>query len=113
MASRLDLSVLQGNDVTINLAVLEDDNATPQDLSGLTPSLLIKPGQSAPDADATATLTVGSGLTITNPSGGLLTAFLARTVLAVACVAWWRMDLTDNTGDRTTAIYGVFTTRSV
>lgn len=107
MATLSPISVLRGNDVTVNLAALEDDGRTPQDITGLTPSLLVKPSSVSPDSAATATLTVGSGLTVTDAAEGLLTAFLPRALLATAGTEWYRLDLADNGGDRTTALYGL------
>ena len=108
MASSVPLSVIQGNDVTVDLSVFEEDGATPQDLTGLTPQLLVKDSQY--DADATATVfTVGAGLTITNLTLGLLTALLPRTLLAVSTGLWYRLDVADGSGEITTCIYGPLT----
>jgi hypothetical protein len=107
MATLAPISVLQGNDVLVDLAVLEDDGKTPQNITALTPSLLVKPQSTSPDTAATATLTVGSGLTVTDAAEGLLTAFLPRALLSTAGTEWYRLDLADNGGDRTTALYGL------
>ena len=107
IATLAPISVLQGNDVTVDLSVTEGDDTTPQNLAGLTPSLLIKPSSVSPDSAATATLTTTSGLTVTDEAGGLLTALLSHTILAAAGTQWYRLDLTDTSGDRTTALYGL------
>ena len=112
MASQSVLSVPQGNDVTVDLYVLEDNRITPQDLTGLTPQMIIKGYASAPDSGATV-LGVSTGLTIVSLATGTLTAFLPRTLLALPGSLWWRLDLLDGSGDHTTAIYGQITIRAV
>jgi hypothetical protein len=105
MASQTAFSVKQGNDVLVDLDVLEDDEVTPQDLTGLTPQMLIKGYQDAPDTSATV-ITLSSGLTITSVPAGTLTALLPRALLAVAGSCWFRLDVTDLSGNLTTAICG-------
>jgi hypothetical protein len=105
MASQTVLSVLQNNDANVELDVTEDDGSTPQDLTGLIVAMFIKASDSAPDSTATV-LTSGSGLTITNVTGGEVTAFLAEAMLAIAATLWWRLDVTDGAGHRTTVMYG-------
>lgn len=105
MASQTAFSVPQGNDVLVDLSVLEDDEKTPQDLTGLTPQMLVKGYQDAPDSSATI-LGLSSGLVITSVPGGTVTAMLPRTLLALAGSCWFRLDVTDLSGNVTTAVYG-------
>ena len=112
MASQSVLSVPQGNDVTVDLYVLEDDRSSPQDLTGLTPQMIIKGYASAPDSGATV-LGLSSGLTIVSLTGGTLTALLPRALLASPGSLWWRLDVTDGFGDHTTCIYGQISIRAV
>lgn len=110
MPSRQNLSVTQDNDVTVDLAVFEQDGTTPQDLTGLTLSMLIKASSTAPDSAAVATLTVGAGLTLVSAPGGTLTAFLPHTLLEAPGLQWYRVDVLDLLSNRTTAIDGLLLT---
>lgn len=110
MASRANLSVVQDNDVTVDLAVFGQDGTTPQDLTGLTPEMLIKPSATSPDTAAVATLTVGDGLTIVSEAGGTLTAFLPHTLLEAPGLQWYRLDVIDTLSDRTTVLFGLLLT---
>jgi len=112
MASQSVLSVPQGNDVTVDLYVLEADGVTPQDITGLTPQMIVKSYATAADSSATV-LGLSSGLTIVSLTAGTLTAFLPRTLLATPGSLWWRLDLLDGSGDHTTAIYGQISIRAV
>lgn len=106
MANQVTLTVIQGNDVTVDLEVTREDCVTPQDLTGLTPEMLFKPYAVSADTAATAVLGPGTGLTVTDPGNGKLTAFLPRAMLTTAGTSWWRLDLIDDAGDHTTCMYG-------
>lgn len=105
MASSVVVSVLQNNDATVDLDVTEADGTTPQDLTGLTMSMLIKASDSAPDSTAVV-LTSGSGLTVTDVTGGTVTALLTEAMLALPGTLWYRLDAVDGAGHRTTVMYG-------
>ena len=94
MATLMQITVPQNNDVTVGLTVFEADDATPQDCTGLTPVMYVKAGQNSDDSHA-VTLTVGAGLFWVEQNGGLLTAVLSHTLLAGAGNQWWRLDLSD------------------
>jgi len=109
LATTIPLTVDQANDVTVTLAVYESDGVTPQDLTGMTVELVIKRGRRLSDVNATV-LTVGAGLTVVSLPGGLLTAFFPHsTVTAAAGTFWYRLDVLDGSGGRTTAIDGILT----
>ena len=103
------LTVPQGDDVTIYMTILKADGVTPQPLSGLTPTMVIKAVPAAPDSAAVATLTAGNGLTVTGSTGGTLTAFLPHALLTGAWSWWWHLSLADGSGDRATVMYGPLT----
>jgi hypothetical protein len=106
------LTVLQANDVAVNLAVLEEDGVTAQNCTGLTPVMVIKAGRWAGDTDpGTVELTTATGLAWTAQTAGTLTATLTHALLATPGRLWWRLDLLDgNTpAGRTTAMSGPFT----
>lgn len=105
MPSLVPLAVTQGNDVTVDLSVTQPGGTTPQPLGSLTPSMTVKAAATAPDSQGTV-LTVGSGLTVSDSNGGLLTAFLPRTLLARPVPLWYRVDVEDGLGHVTTAIEG-------
>ena len=104
MATNTVINVLQGNDATVNLGVLSDTGAS-QDCTGLTPVMTVKGYELAPDTGATQ-LTIGAGLAWVTQAEGTLTATLSHELLASAGSLWWRLDLLDDVGDRTTAMFG-------
>ena len=108
MPSLIPLTVPQANDVTVNLTVVQADGSTPQPLGSYTPVMVVKASQYAPDASGT-TLAVGTGLTVVSPSGGTLTAQFTAAMTAQPVPLWWRLDLIDGLGERTTAIEGPIT----
>lgn len=108
MASLVPITVPQGNDVTEPLSVFQADGVTPQDCTGLTPAMIIKASQNNDDSRSSK-LAIGTGLTWVTQTKGLLTAFLPHTLTATAGGLWWRLDLTDGSGDVTTAMYGPLT----
>ena len=61
MATLMQITVPQNNDVTVGLTVFEADDATPQDCTGLTPVMYVKAGQNSDDSHATM-LGLGTGL---------------------------------------------------
>ena len=52
MATLMQITVPQNNDVTVGLTVFEEDDATPQDCTGLTPVMTIKASQNSDDSHA-------------------------------------------------------------
>lgn len=105
MATLVQLTAIQGNDSVFDLAVLEIDGSTPQDLTGYHPVMVIKASQNADDAHATR-LTIGAGLLWDDQVQGTLTAYVPHAVLAVPGFAWWRLDVLDGQDNTTTAMYG-------
>lgn len=105
MAAQVPLTVPQRNDAGVALSVFEADGVTAQDCTGLVPVMTVKSSRDTDDSRA-VTLGIGSGLTWVAQSQGTLTALLDHSVTAVAGVMWWRLDLTDALGDRTTAMFG-------
>ena len=94
MATLTQITVPQNNDVTVGLTVFEEDDATPQDCTGLTPVMYVKAGQNSDDSHAT-TLGLGTGLFWVEQNGGLLTAVPSHVLLDNAVNQWWRLDMAD------------------
>jgi hypothetical protein len=78
----------------------------PLPLAGFTPKFILKASSTTSDASAIATLTTGSGITITNSGLGQLTATIPGTDLTTAATLWWRLDLTGSGPITDTAMYG-------
>ena len=108
MPSLIALSVTQNNDVLLTLSVTEADGVTAQDLTDYTPPMIVKGSAYADDASGT-TLGVGTGLTMVSETGGTLTALLTHEMLAQPVPLWYRLDLTDGLGNRTTSQNGPIT----
>ena len=108
MPSLVPLTVPQANDVTVVLSVVQPDGSTPQPLGSLSPVMVVKASQYAPDASGT-TLTAGDGLTVVSAAGGTLTALLTAAMTAQPVPLWYRVDLVDGLGERSTAIEGPIT----
>lgn len=107
MPSLTPITVPQGNDVTVALSVTQADGS-PQDLTGLTPVMVVKPSAYAEDTSGT-TLGAGTGLSVVSAAAGTLSALLPRTLLAQPVPLWFRLDITNGAGNVTTAIEGPIT----
>ena len=103
MALMINLSGYENNDSTFYLQVLYSE--MPLSLSGYTPKLFVKASPTATDASGT-TYTVGSGLTITNLSQGMITFVLPHTAATTAGTQWWRLDVVDSNSNVTTVMFG-------
>ena len=104
----------QGNAESLAATVIDEESFVPTDLTAKTIHVLIKPSQSTADSDGSV-VTLSSGgiapaITITDVEGGKLTVTFTPTVLAVAALAWWRMDVVE---DHKTILYGDFTVMAV
>lgn len=108
MPTLLALSVIEDNDPTVDITVLQADGVTAQDITGLSPVLVIKPSADSPDSSGT-TITTSGGLTVTDAVAGTLTAFIPHTLLESPGRQWYRVDVIDGGGDTTTVLYGPFT----
>ena len=107
MASRVCLTVVQNDDPTVSISIFQADGVTPMDISGLTPTVVVKASANVPDTDVSATtLTTTTGVTVTSEATGTLTAQLTHEMLGRPGMLWWRVDLTDDDEDRITAIAG-------
>lgn len=129
MATPIDLTTYQNNDTTVLMAVTfsiqnglggaareaqfagqvvigASSTSAPLNITTMTPKFILKATSTTADSSALATLTVGSGLTITNATIGQLSALLGGTaLLGTPATLWWRLDLTGS-GQTETAMFG-------
>jgi hypothetical protein len=105
LANTFVITVPQLNDVTVDLTVTGADGVSAADLTGLIPVMVVKPAALLDDARGVE-LTIGQGLTWIDQAQGTLSAFLSHTLLAEPGSQWWRLDVDDGSGNRTTALYG-------
>ena len=112
MPSRRELVLLQRNDETVRLAITQDDTGDPQDLTGVTVEVFIKPNAETDDDDAAVTvLSTPTDIAIDPPStDGIAILTVPAEVTATAGESWWRADCVV-AGDRKTAMYGPFIVR--
>jgi hypothetical protein len=103
MAMMTNLTAYQGNDTPFPLQVTL--GAYPLNITGYTPKIVIKANSLATDASGTTYLT-GSGLTVTSTKLGQLTFTLPHSAATTAGTFWWRLDVTDGSGNVTTSMYG-------
>ena len=107
MASRVCLTVVQNDDPTVSISIFQADGVTPMDITGLTPTVVVKASANVPDTDPSAiTLTTSSGVTVVSEANGTLTAQFTHEMLARPGMLWWRTDLTDDDENRLTAVAG-------
>lgn len=113
MPTRRELVLLQRNDETVRLAITQDDTGDPQDLTGVTVEVFIKPNAETDDTDDAVTVlsTADSGIVIDPPAAeGIAVLTVPAELTAVAGESWWRVDCV--VGDsRKTAMYGPFVVR--
>jgi hypothetical protein len=103
MPSMQNLQTDANNDTTFALQITQSGN--PMNLTGYTLRLYVKASQQALDSSATV-YAIGSGLTLTEISGGEFTFVLPRTAATVPGTYWWRIDIVDGNGNVGTALYG-------
>jgi len=103
MAMMTNLSAYENNDTPFPLQVTLGNY--PLNLSGYTPKVTVKANSLATDASG-ITYTVGSGVTITNSQLGQLTFTLPHSAASTAGNLWWRLDVTDSSGNVSTSMYG-------
>lgn len=108
MPSRRELALLQRNTETVRLTILDEDTGTPQDLTGVTVEVYVKPSAETDDDDPSVTLL--TAVAQSPASAGIATLTVPADVLAAAGESWWRVDCV--AGDsRKTAMYGPFIVR--
>lgn len=114
MPARIDLVLYQNNAETIAITVVQEQGGAPQDLTGKTLRMLIKPTQNTPDADPSVVVLSSSGgspaIVITSATGGTATVTVPASDLANFELAWWRLDVVE---DQKTVMYGSFTVQPV
>lgn len=74
-----DLTIRRGDDRMLDLAIVQDDGVTPQDLSGALLWFTAKRRLSDADADAVLAYREGAGITITNAAAGTATVLVVGT----------------------------------
>lgn len=106
MATYLELELDQNTDPDVELTLTQA--GAPLDLGTASAlELFVKPHRTTADTDLTVTkLTIGSGIAVTNASGGICVASIPAAALALAGLKWWRIDAVIS-GKRRTAIRGV------
>lgn len=113
MPDRRELVLLQRNTETVELTFTQEDGGAPQDLTGVTVEVYVKPSAETADDAATTTLTSGpdGGIVIDPPaSDGLAVMTVPAELTATAGESWWRADCVVD-GARKTAMYGPFIVR--
>lgn len=110
MGTLVPLTVLQNDDVPVNLSVLQA-NGTFQNCTGYSAEMIIKTSQNTSDTAPTSVVlgTETSGLTWASQASGTLTAELGTSVTGTPANLWWALHLYDGEGNRTTAMYGPLT----
>lgn len=98
-----DLSVEQNNDRTFSLTLTVDSE--PLNITSLTLSLVLKDSRTATDASGT-TYTAGSGLTVVSALLGKVSWALPHAQTGTPGMKWWRIDVVDGAGNRTTVMLG-------
>ncbi|TQN26080.1 hypothetical protein FHX37_4618 [Haloactinospora alba] len=107
MATVQDLTLYEGNDETVSLAVTDADEQSAYDLTDAELDMILKPNaDTADDADETIVLSTRTGeITVTDAPAGLATATVNRPHLAESGRRAWRLDVI-RPGTRRTAVYG-------
>jgi hypothetical protein len=103
------LQLYELNDEEISLAIVEEDTGTVHDLTDASLELFIKPSADTPDSDPSVVIlsSVGPGapIDITDPPGGLATAYIDRILLGTPGDLVYRVDVV-RPGARRTCVYG-------
>ena len=108
-----DLTMHRGDSLVLNIAVADPDTGDPVNLTGATLRLTAKRSLKDADSDAIVVLTTGTGITVTDASGGLAEAEiepdatddLGNVTLALA----WDLQLTTTEGRVFTVASGTLT----
>lgn len=103
------LSALQNNDANFYITVTLNNETL--NLTNFVPKVYQKATQNTPDGSATV-YQVGSGLTWITQTLGKLKLTLPHANLTTAGAQWWRLDLTDTSGNVFTALYGPLTIKA-
>jgi hypothetical protein len=102
-AMMVNLEAYQGNDTSFPLQVTL--NNYPLNLTGYTPKVVVKASSIVADGTGT-TYNVGANLVVTSTKLGQLTFTLPHSAATTAGTFWWRLDVTDGSGNVTTSMYG-------
>lgn len=104
MATKADLTLIEGNPETIRETITDDDTGLPRNLTGLTIEFYVKPDATVPDTDPSVVkLSTATGeVTITDAANGVCQV----AVPAQAAGTFWRRLDVIASGQRKTAIYG-------
>ncbi|WP_246267783.1 hypothetical protein [Nonomuraea typhae] len=107
MTTRRDLTLIQVNDETVDLAITQHDSGAAQDLTGATVECYLKPtAQTADDGAGVTKLSTATGeITITSAVGGTCQIAVPAAALTTAGTRWWRADVILS-GKRRTCVYG-------
>jgi hypothetical protein len=102
----VDIHLAEFNDETLNLAITSGGSA--QNLTGIELDMFLKTKAGVLDTDpSTIKLSTVTGeISITNPTGGLVTAAIPAMDLLGIGIGFYRVDLVVS-GKRNTAIYGI------
>jgi hypothetical protein len=105
MPKRVTLSLSQGNDETLSGLVLQADDGTPLDLTGVALEMLLKATPETPDEDATVLSTTGGQIAIVSAAAGTYSVNVPDSALTEAGDRWYRVDAVAGTS-RKTIVYG-------
>lgn len=102
------LALAEFNDETLAIALT--DNSSPIDLTTATVNMLFKTAAGTPDDDALTLSSAGGSpaITITNPSGGLISVAIPNGDLQTEQYSFFRIDVVFS-GLQNTALYGPVT----
>lgn len=110
MSVQWPLTAIQNNDNNYYLDVTFNNAAL--DLTGYTVHAYLKATQTTADGSATV-FGIGSGLTWITQTLGKLKFTLPHTSTGTAGTQWWRLDITDGSGNVSTVFYGPVTIKAV
>lgn len=108
MPSRLNPKIYEGNDEKMSIIISDEDDGTPQNLTGATVEVYIKDASDTPDDDVSVVKLSNqtSGVSITDAAAGVALISFPNTISAGTL--WWRVDVILS-GSRKTACYGALT----
>lgn len=114
MPRKLAQTLNQGNDEPLLGTVIDEDGGLPEDLSGVTLNMYIKPTRQTADTDGSVTkLSTSTGeITIVSAPAGTYRVEVPDSVLSVAGLRWYRVDAVSGTDVRT-VVYGPLRVRDL